>query len=127
MNKILNTILLIAVFSGLSFINASYTHAAGDAAKGKEVYNNTCATCHGPTGKGDGVAAAALEPKPRDLSDAAYVSTLTDDHLLKVISQGGASVGMSPLMPAWEGILKPEDITNVVAYIRADVCKCQAK
>ena len=125
MNKIIHTVLLIAVFIGFSFTVVTYSHAAGDAAKGKETYNNICASCHGPTGKGDGVAAAALDPKPRDLSNAEYVSGLSNEHLTKVISKGGASVGMSALMPAWEGVLQPEDITNVIEYIHVDICKCQ--
>ena len=99
----------------------------GDPAKGKEVYTNTCALCHGTEGKGDGVAAAALDPKPRDLSEASYASTLSDDHLRKVISEGGASVGKSPLMPPWGGVLSQDDITNVIAYIRTDICKCEYK
>lgn len=116
--------MLVAVFTiGLS----DSSDAAGDAAKGKEKYDSVCATCHGPTGKGDGVAAAALDPKPRDLSDASYVSGLTNDYMRKVIAGGGASVGKSALMPAWEGILTPDDIENVIAYIRNDICKCQAK
>jgi mono/diheme cytochrome c family protein len=97
----------------------------GDAAKGKEVFQNTCASCHGAEGKGDGVAAAALDPKPRNLSDAAYVSTLTNEHMYKVISEGGASVGLSPMMAAWGGVLSEQDIWNVIAYIRQDICKCK--
>jgi mono/diheme cytochrome c family protein len=38
-------------------------------AAGKAVYMKNCMSCHGATGKGDGVAAVALETKPRDLSD----------------------------------------------------------
>ena len=101
--------------------------AAGDAAKGKESFNQICASCHGESGAGDGVAAAALDPKPRDLSDGAYVSTLTDEHLFKVIKEGGASVGKAPLMPAWGGVLSDDKIWDVIAYIRTDLCKCQHK
>ncbi|MGI9535283.1 MAG: c-type cytochrome [Thermodesulfobacteriota bacterium] len=124
MNKILNAVLLIAVFLVLA---VSFSYAAGDAVKGKESYDNICASCHGPGGKGDGVAAAALDPKPRDLSDPEYVSGLSNEHLTKVISKGGTSVGLSALMPAWEGVLQPEDITNVIEYIHVDICKCQPK
>lgn len=35
-------------------------------ARGKEIYASTCASCHGDDGKGDGVAAAALKPHPRN-------------------------------------------------------------
>ena len=99
----------------------------GDAAKGKEVYGTYCTSCHGPEGKGDGVASAALDPKPRDLSDAAYVSTVDNARLYKVIDEGGASVGLSPLMSAWGGALSEQDINDIVAYIRQDVCKCEYK
>jgi caa(3)-type oxidase subunit IV len=37
-------------------------------AHGKEQYKNQCATCHGDVGKGDGVAAAGLNPKPRNFT-----------------------------------------------------------
>lgn len=99
----------------------------GDPAKGKEIFQANCAACHGPEGKGDGAAAAALDPKPRNLSDAAYMSTLNNDHLVKVISEGGASVGKSPMMAAWGGILSNDDISNVIAYLRKDICKCEFK
>ncbi|MFI5322564.1 MAG: c-type cytochrome [Thermodesulfobacteriota bacterium] len=108
-----------------AFLTLSSAAEKGDAAKGKETFQNTCASCHGPEGKGDGVAAAALNPKPRNLSDAAVMSTITDDTLHKAISEGGASVGLSPMMAAWGGVLSDQDIWNVIAYIRQDLCKCQ--
>ncbi len=102
-------------------------NTAGDPSKGKEKFEQICASCHGSEGKGDGPAAAALEPKPRDLSDASYVSTLSDEHLFKVIKEGGAAVGKSPLMPAWGNTLSDEDINNVIAFIRKELCKCEYK
>lgn len=124
MRKSFLTLLLLIPCLAVSLTLGS-AEEKGDAAKGKEVFQNTCASCHGPEGKGDGVAAAALDPKPRDLSDAAYVSTLSNEHIYKVISEGGASVGLSPMMAAWGGVLSEQDIWNVIAYIRQDLCKCQ--
>jgi len=37
-------------------------------AKGKELFTTNCVSCHGAGGKGDGVAGAALNPKPRNLT-----------------------------------------------------------
>ena len=99
----------------------------GDPTKGMEAFQANCAACHGPEGKGNGPAAAALDPKPRNLSDADYVSKLSNEHLVKVITDGGASVGKSPMMAAWGGILSKDDILNVIAYIRKDICKCEYK
>lgn len=93
--------------------------ADGSAEKGKTVFTQFCATCHGNAGKGDGPAAAALNPKPRDLTDKAYLSGLKDDYLAKVIKNGGAAVGKSALMPPWAASLKDGDVADVIAHIRA--------
>jgi len=101
--------------------------AKGDPVKGKAIFMDKCSPCHGPEGKGNGPAGTSLNPKPRNLTDASYMSTLSNEHLFKVISEGGASVGKSPLMPAWGGTLSKDDIWNVIAHIRQDLCKCDYK
>lgn len=40
-----------------------------DFAKGEVLFKNNCASCHGDTGHGDGLAAAALNPKPANFHD----------------------------------------------------------
>lgn len=37
-------------------------------ASGKAIYQQNCSACHGSGGRGDGPAAAALSPRPRDLT-----------------------------------------------------------
>jgi len=126
MKKIFSIMLFsISVFTILGSI--SFAEDKGNAAEGKTQYDNVCTACHGPQGKGDGVAAAALDPKPRDLSDAAYVSTLSNEHLYKVIGEGGPAVGLSPMMAAWGGVLSEQQIWDVIAYIHTDLCKCEPK
>ena len=92
--------------------------AKGDPAKGKASFDQMCASCHGPSGKGDGPAAAALNPKPRDLTDKGYVNGLKDDYITKLVKGGGQAVGKSPLMPPMGGALKDDDVENIVAYVR---------
>ena len=89
------------------------------AADGKEIYTKSCATCHGPAGKGDGAAAAALNPKPQDLTNKANMSKLDDAYMSNIIAKGGSAVGKSPLMPPFNGQLKDQDVKNVIAYIRS--------
>ncbi len=119
---LLTAVLVLLIGMGVNTVTAE---EKGDAAKGKELYNQYCVSCHGAEGKGDGVAAQALDPKPRDLSDAAFTSTVTNEHLYKVISEGGPAVGLSPLMAAWGGAMSEADIWDVIAFIRQDVCKCK--
>jgi len=124
-----NKLILAGLIAVLAIGGSLLADAAGngDPAKGKEKYNQICASCHGPSGKGDGPAAAALDPKPRNLSDPKYVSTLSDEQIFKTVKEGGAAVGKSPLMPAWGSVLSDSDIWNVIAYLRQDICKCQYK
>ena len=92
----------------------------GDAAKGAESYKMYCLPCHGEKGKGDGVAAAALNPKPRDFTDKALMATIPDKQVFTAIKDGGAAVGKSPLMIAWGAILvEDQKIHDVAAYVRS--------
>lgn len=92
--------------------------AKGNADNGKQLYAQFCTTCHGTDGKGDGPAGSALDPKPTNHTDAAYMNTLTDEHLYKVISEGGAAVGKSPTMMGWIGSVGEQGVHDLVAYLR---------
>jgi mono/diheme cytochrome c family protein len=93
---------------------------AGDpVAEAQGIYKDRCTVCHGATGKGDGDGSAALDPKPRDFTEAEWQSSVTDDHLQKIIVYGGAGVGKSPTMPANPDLdAKPEVVAELVKLIR---------
>ena len=92
----------------------------GDPAKGAETYKMYCLPCHGEKGMGDGVAAAALNPKPRNFTDKALMATIPDKQIFTAIKEGGAAVGKSPLMVAWGPILADDQkIHDVAAYVRS--------
>lgn len=66
LTKAINTPLLKFISITVTAFILSTPALAGDAAAGKAIYDDkgACATCHGATGAGDGVASAALNPKP---------------------------------------------------------------
>ncbi len=70
--------------------------------------------CHGPDGRGDGPAAAGLNPKPRNYHDKAYMSTRTDAQLQETVFNGKGA------MPAWgkSGVLTRDQIAAMVKYVR---------
>jgi cytochrome c553 len=89
----------------------------GDAAKGEATFKTMCASCHGEKGDGNGAAAAALNPKPTNFHDPANAERLTEEYTYKIIKDGGAANGKSPLMVAWSGSLKDDQIRDVAAYV----------
>ncbi len=93
--------------------------AAGDAGKGRATFQKSCSGCHGEAGKGDGAMGAALNPKPKDLSDKAYNASLKNDYLAKIIKGGGQAVGKSPMMPSVGSTLKDTEVADLIAYIRS--------
>ena len=85
-----------------------------------EIWTNRCANCHGVRGAADGPQARLLDPPPRKLNDRAWQSSVTDEHIKKVIVDGGQAVGKSPLMAANPDLSdKPEVLDALVAYVRA--------
>jgi cytochrome c553 len=46
------------------------------------------------------------------------MSALSNEHLFRVIQEGGAAVGRSPLMAPWGGALSDAQIRDVVAHLR---------
>lgn len=95
--------------------SAAATPASID--RGRQLYKVNCTPCHGEQGKGDGPAAAAYNPKPRNHTDSVYMSKLTDEDIAKVIQYGGAIKNM-PMMPS-NPALKGADLAAVVAYTRS--------
>lgn len=93
--------------------------SAADAAAGEARFKQLCGTCHGNTGRGDGPAAAGLPVKPRNFADAAWQSSIDDAYLLKVIREGGAAVGKSPMMTPFGHSLDEAQTRDVIAYIRS--------
>lgn len=85
---------------------------------GKLIYEHYCAICHGTEGKGDGFNAYNLNPKPKDMTEKGYLSSVTNDWLIQAVSLGGRGVKRSVLMPAYENTLSKEQIKDVVAYLR---------
>ena len=62
--------------------------AAPDLSGAAALYQQQCASCHGTTGAGDGVASAGMDPPPIDFTDAARARQRSVFALQQVIEQG---------------------------------------
>lgn len=104
---------------------AAHSNAAGallprdsrDAAvfRGGLVYANYCVTCHGINADGNGRAARLHSPRPANLR----ASDKNDAYIGLIVRRGGESIGRSPGMPPWGEELTDEQISDVVAFVRA--------
>ncbi len=57
--------------------------------RGKAVYAQTCATCHGPDGKGDGPGGLGLTPKPRNFTEqAAWKNGTRLEDIYRTLDEG---------------------------------------
>ncbi len=84
-------------------------------ARGEAIYQQQCAACHGPTGLGDGDAAATLDPPPAPLARTAQ--KMDDAYLYWRIHEGGAAFGTA--MPAYGAVLSEDQIWDVINYLRS--------
>ncbi|MGH7300816.1 MAG: cytochrome c3 family protein [Candidatus Rokuibacteriota bacterium] len=86
--------------------------------RGKQTFGVYCANCHGPEGKGDGIAGQNLPIVPQDLTEGRILNALPDHFLFSIIAHGGQEVGLSPLMPSFKPFLSDIQINEVIAYVR---------
>ena len=85
-------------------------------ARGEAVYEESCAECHGPGGRGDGPSASQLPTRPRDQTQRHYMDGLSDREIAETVVYGGGIRGY-PSMPA-SPHLSGEDLVAVVAWVR---------
>jgi len=84
-------------------------------ARGKTLFAQNCAACHGPAGRGDGPAAGALNPKPRHFDEAAgWKNGATRAGIYKTLQAGVPGSGMV----AYD-YLPPKDRMALVHFVRS--------
>jgi mono/diheme cytochrome c family protein/plastocyanin len=95
--------------------------------RGRDLYSNDCAACHGETGMGDGVYALQIAPEhpelgsgeheglksPVDFTDAGQLLGASPALLQGKVIRGGMGTGM----PYWGPIYTEEDTWAVTAYL----------
>ena len=80
-------------------------------AEGKKLYGQLCGVCHGDKGKGDGIAAAGLNPKPADHTSE-KVQIQTDGAIFWKLNTG------RPPMAGYEKQLTDHQRWALVNFIR---------
>lgn len=117
--KIIMLIILITVIGFKGQISISFAETAEDN------YKLYCAQCHGLKGNGNGINKADMATTPRDHTSL-EMAKLKDSDMYYAISQGGAAVSKSTLMPAWNSIFTDEEIKDMIKYLRK-LCNCKGE
>jgi len=86
-----------------------WTPAPALAQSGQEIFNQHCAMCHGTDGRGNGPAAAALNPPPADFNTAAFWQDTSRAQITETIEDGRGQ------MPAFN--LSSSQIKAVIDYM----------
>jgi mono/diheme cytochrome c family protein len=85
--------------------------AMADTAAGKAVYDKTCASCHGPDGRGNASKAKLLKLDPEKLNlGRDEVASQTRDEKKAITSDG------TEKMPAYAKKLQPAELDAVLDY-----------
>ncbi len=83
--------------------------------EGKRLFLQVCLTCHGESGKGDGIYwASAIDITPADLSQ---FTAAESSRIFKTIKYGSEAQGKSNLCPPWKNNFSDEEIDYIVSYI----------
>jgi mono/diheme cytochrome c family protein len=91
--------------------------AAATVQSPQDLYRLHCSTCHGD-GTGNGHVAQTLKVRPRNLKHRQWQESVSDDHILHVIRDGGKSVKLSDQMPPFGEKLTEAELRVLAAYIR---------
>jgi mono/diheme cytochrome c family protein len=91
------------------------------ARSGREIYLAGCAACHGPSGNGAPSSETVFDrpdtfPHFAECDETAPESTRD---WTAIVRKGGGARGFSRVMPSFEGVLSPSEISKVVAYLRS--------
>ena len=110
----LNTLSLSAVAALISVLGIPATAQQADPDNGgKEIYEDRCIICHGPSGKGDGPVGEMFSTRPSDLSKLqAENSFFPYLDVLKKIDGREMIAGHGSEMPVWGEYFMVESLEN---------------
>lgn len=87
--------------------------------KGGDIYQTSCAVCHGDKGNADTWVSKSLNPKPRNFTDPEVITYLDRDQMFHSIYNGRPETAMQPFRHQ----LSEEQIVNLIDYIRSKLMK----
>ena len=81
---------------------------------GMELYQTSCANCHGEAGQGNGPAATSLASSPTDFTDQAYMAKKSISEFFEAIT-----AGVGNTMPSFSDVLSEEERWTLATTLRS--------
>jgi cytochrome c6 len=103
---LLDLVIAVSLIWILTLVLPATSRAQGDAEK---VYKTNCVLCHGADGSGSTPSGKALGAKNLASDE---VQKKTDAELTDILTKGKGK------MPAFGKKLKPDDLTQLITYVR---------
>jgi high-affinity iron transporter len=107
------TNLRAAIAQHTGVVEEIYPPAPPSAARGRALFAENCASCHGEHANGDGPDAAKLDPRPANFTDAEFMHRETPFSFFNIISAGKGTSAM----PAWADVFSLQDRWDLVSYL----------
>ena len=101
-----------------SFQTSPTGFTAASIVHGQRLFAQNCITCHGPSGQGNGTAAAGLRIKPADLT-MPHVFAHSDGEMFWWLTHGIDDPEGGLAMPGFAGVLTDDDRWALIDYVRA--------
>jgi mono/diheme cytochrome c family protein len=95
---------LLSTFVAVTLSSVAFAQSAGEL-----VFKKNCVMCHGADGTGKTKMGQKLGAADLTSSD---IQSLSDEALAQTVRNGKGK------MPSFEKTLSPEEITNVIQYVR---------
>jgi len=112
--RLISVIVCLAVAIG----SCASMAAADETITTEQMFQDTCARCHGSQGFGDGPDGTTLSTHPRNFHDCDIMAKDADDKVFEEIKGGSAAIGRSNDMPSWGEALTDDEIHSMLAYVR---------
>jgi mono/diheme cytochrome c family protein len=109
---------IVVMLATVGLVWTALQAGTGPGPDGKKIFNARCSICHGADGSGN--TSSGKKVKAKDLRSA-KVQELSDDELLETIR-----FGLGP-MPGFEKKLKPDQMQQVLVYVRELGQKTESK
>jgi mono/diheme cytochrome c family protein len=120
---VISNLLAIVISSASSSLGVGGpVHAAAARVRardpGEQTYRSTCAACHGADGRGADKSIVGFDVPLPDFTDCNFASREANPDWTAIVRDGGPVRSFTRIMPAFRDLLTPDQIRNVIGYIR---------